>query len=134
MKARFWLVLATLAVAIALMNISRSPFQAVAQQPVPPQPDPAFVDPVGLPPLAAPQPPPTQQLQQLIARLKDLRQQEKEVIEQIQKVIAAQKRTLQEAEDELRRLGVEGQRLFPRLDEKKDDTPPPPVRFDKDKK
>jgi len=128
MKTRGLIVLAMFALAVTLLSITQAPFPAGAQTPVPtpaPQPVP--------PPQAAPEPamavavPPPANVQQastlpqLIARLKQLREQEKDLVNQINKVIADQRQLLQDAEQDLRQLGI-GVKRIPVADfEKKDD-------------
>jgi hypothetical protein len=113
MKTRMLIALATVALAVAFICLAKSPFQAIAQQPPLPAPEipppvvqvpPPAVGPIPATPLPVQHPTPS--LTQLIARLKELRKQEKDVTEQIQKVIAAQKQSLADAENELRQLGI----------------------------
>jgi hypothetical protein len=148
MKASLLLIFSIVALAVTLLVVEKAPLNVAAQdlppvpggppqlpsRPIPPPPDvkdkaepasyvPGFVPPPASPidlGNAGPQAAQAEQLRQLIMRLKELRRQEKDITEQIQRVVAAQKKSLEDAQDELRQLGIDGQRV-------------PPTFLDKDK-
>jgi hypothetical protein len=129
MKTRGLIALATLALAVTLVSMAQSPFPADAQPPAVPPPQAGIPEgpPIAPPPGGHMQSRPT--LPQLIAHLKHLRQQEKEITDQIKKVIADQKQSLQEAEEELRQLGIGASRYpvaeYVKKEETKGAAPPP---------
>jgi hypothetical protein len=148
MKASLIFAFSMVAITVTILIVEKSPLSVAAQElpplpgglpqppvnPIPPLKDKKDVDPAGytFPPPGQTAPTPldipgtsvqgaqAEQLRQLIGRLKDLRRQEKDITEQIQKVIAAQKKSLEDAQDELRQLGIEGQRTPPSFLDKKD--------------